>query len=154
MFPGEPNVSRIQFLDLHVFDASLVVYDDLDAHLVKHIRHQLVTGCVSHLHRLEQHSLLASVDILHINANEVIISRLSNECDVWRNVVPERLTHSSFNTRCDLFGYIMPSLFSTWRCSAPTMTPAEIGRQSASSQGSEPCKPTPGCHWPSVCEHL
>ena len=62
----------------HFFDASLVVYDGLDARLVKHICHQLVTSSVSHLHRPEHYSLLASVEIQHINMNKVIISRMSN----------------------------------------------------------------------------
>ena len=39
LFPGEPNVSRNRFADLHAFDASLVVYDGLDARIIKHIRH-------------------------------------------------------------------------------------------------------------------
>ena len=103
MFPGEPNVSRIWFADIHFFDARLLVYNVLNARLVKHIRHQLVIGHVSHQHRPRQHSLLASVEVLHINANEVITSKMLYECDILRNVVPGSLTHSSFNTRCALF---------------------------------------------------
>jgi hypothetical protein len=78
LFPGEPNVSGKSFVDFHFFDASLVVYDGLDARLVKHICHQLVTSSVSHLHRPEHYSFLASVEIQHINMNKVIISRMSN----------------------------------------------------------------------------
>ena len=75
--PDESEVSRRSFVDLSQvsFDLSLVVDDGLDARLVKHIRHQLVTSSASHLHRPGHHSLLASVEILHKNVNKVIISK-------------------------------------------------------------------------------
>ena len=87
LFPGEPNVSRNRFIDLHFFDASLVVYDGLDARLVKHICPQLVTCFASHLHCHGHHSLLASVEILHKNVNKVIISKMCNEYNVFVNIV-------------------------------------------------------------------
>ena len=88
LFPGESNVSRRSFVDPHFFDLSLVVDDGLDARLVKHIRHQLITCFASHLYRPGHHSLIASVEILLKNVNKVIISKMSNEYDLFVNVVP------------------------------------------------------------------
>ena len=88
LFPGEFDVSRRSFVDPHFFDLSLVVVDGLDARLVKHIRHQLVTCFASHLDRPRHHFLIASVEILHKNVNKVIISKMCNEYDVFVNVVP------------------------------------------------------------------
>ena len=87
LFPGESEVSRRSFIDPHLFDLSLVVDDGLDARLVKHICHQLVTCFASHMYRPGHHSL-ASVEILHKNVNKVIISKMCNEYDVFINVVP------------------------------------------------------------------
>ena len=67
LFPGQLEVSHIPFIGLHFFDATFVITVSLDARLVKHIRHQLVNS---------HHSLLAFVEILHINTNEAIISRM------------------------------------------------------------------------------
>ena len=78
MFPGQPQVSYIPFVDLDLFNVTFVIAVSLDERLIKHIRHQLVTGRVSHLARHGLHSLLASVEILHINTNETVISRIPN----------------------------------------------------------------------------
>ena len=76
LFPGQLEVSHIPFIGLHFFDATFVITVSLDARLVKHIRHQLMTGHVSHLVRHSHHFLLAFVEILHINTNKAIISRM------------------------------------------------------------------------------
>ena len=91
LFPSEPNVSCCWFFDRHILNASLVVHDGLNARLVKHIRHQLVTGCVSRHCRHGQRSILPSVEVLHINANKDIISAMLYQCQIMRNVVPEAL---------------------------------------------------------------
>ena len=78
LFPSQPEVSHSPFVGLHFFDATFVITVGLDARLVEHIRHQLVTGRVCHLARHGQHSLLAPVEILHMMMNEAIISRMSN----------------------------------------------------------------------------
>ena len=91
LFPSEPNVSRFRLADLHFFDVRLVVYDGLNTRLVKHIRHQLVTGRVSHHRRLGQRSVLPSIEVLHIKANKEIFSQMFYQCQIMRNVVSEAL---------------------------------------------------------------
>ena len=78
LFPGQLEVSHIPFIGLHFFDATFVITVGLDARLVEHIRHQLVTGRVCHLAHHGHHSLLVLVEILHMMMNEAIISRMSN----------------------------------------------------------------------------
>ena len=56
--------------------------------LVMHVLHEFITGFLSHTSRPGLISLLASKEILHIDMMyHVIISRMSNECDVLRNIV-------------------------------------------------------------------
>ena len=156
LFPSEPNVSRCRFFDLHFLDASLVVHDGLNVQLVKHIRHQLVTGRVSHHRRHGQRSVLSSVEVLHINANKDIISEMLYQCQIMRNVVPEALliARSAPAASC-LEITCTPDRVHRWqRCSGPTTTPAEAGRQSPCSQGSAAYRATPGYHWVCICEHL
>ena len=108
--PGQPHVSCLSFVDLHSKVGSVVCYDGLDARLVMHVLHEFITGFVSHTSRLGLISLLASEEILHIDAMyPVIISRKSNECDVLSNVVRGRLTHSSVVTRAALLANTLPS---------------------------------------------
>src|SRR6185437_2900595 len=80
------------FFYLHFLDASLVVHDGMNARLVKHIRHQLITGRVSHHRRLGQRSVLPSVEVLHIKANKETFSQMFYQCAIMRNVVPEALS--------------------------------------------------------------
>ena len=62
----------------------MVSYDGLDVRLVIHIRHELVTGFVSHLARHgRRYSLLQSIEILHIYAMSVF-QKISDECGVLR----------------------------------------------------------------------
>jgi hypothetical protein len=68
-----------------------------------HVLHEFITGFLSHTSRPGLKSQLASEEILHIDAMYlIIISRMSNECDVLSNVVRGRLTHSSAVTRTAL----------------------------------------------------
>ena len=78
----------------------MVCHDGLDARLVMYILHKFKTCFVSYTGRPVLISLLASVEILHIDAMFlVIISRMSNECDVLSTVVRGKLTHSLATTR-------------------------------------------------------
>jgi hypothetical protein len=53
-----------------------------------HVLHEFMIGFLSHPSRLRLKSLLASEEILHIDTMyAVIISRMSNKCDVLSNVV-------------------------------------------------------------------
>ena len=82
----------------------------LDARLVVQVLDEFLGGFVSHSIRLALISLLASKEILHIDTMyPVIISRMSNQCDVLSNVVRERLTQSSALTRCALSANTLPS---------------------------------------------
>ena len=79
----------------------VVLDHGLDARLVVHVLDEFLGGFVSHTIRLGLVSLLASKEIQHIDAMyPVIISRMSNQCDVLSNVVRERLTQSSALTCC------------------------------------------------------
>ena len=51
LFSSQPEVSYSPFVGLHFFNATFVITIGLDARLVEHIRHQLVTGRVCHLAR-------------------------------------------------------------------------------------------------------
>ena len=78
LVPSQPEISHSPFVGLHFFNATFVITIGLDACLIEHIRHQLVTGRVCHLACHGHHSLLAPVEILHMMMNEAIISRMSN----------------------------------------------------------------------------
>ena len=113
-FPGQPHVSCLIFVDLRTKVGSVVCYDGLDARLVMHVLHEFITGFVSHTSRPGLIYLLASEEILHIDAMyPVIISRMSNEYDVLSNVVRGRLTHSSCFTRRYGFRYGNICIFPT-----------------------------------------
>jgi hypothetical protein len=88
LFSGQPSVSCLSFVDLHSKDLCVVCYDGLDVCLVMHVLHEVRTCFLSHTIRPGLKSWLASEEILHIDAMyPVIISRMSNECDVLSNVV-------------------------------------------------------------------
>jgi len=67
----------------------MVGYDSLDARLVMHALYKFFfTDFGSHQSRLLLHPLLASEEILHIDATcPFIISKMSNEYNVLRNIV-------------------------------------------------------------------
>jgi len=88
------------FFNLHGSVLSVELDDGLDACLVVHVLHELLGGLFRDGLRLGLESLLASVEVLHIEAMyKVIISRMSSEGDVLSNVVQGILTHSSPFTR-------------------------------------------------------
>ena len=88
----------------------MVLDHGLDACLIVHVLDEFLGGFVSHNIRLGLVSLLASKEILHIDTMyPVIISRMSNQCDVLSNVVRERLTQSSASTRYALSANTLPS---------------------------------------------
>ena len=78
LVPSQPEISHSPFVGLHFSNTTFVITIGLDARLVEHIRHQLVTGRVCHLAHHGHHSLLAPVKIMHMMMNEAIISRMSN----------------------------------------------------------------------------
>ena len=66
----------------------MVLDHGLDACLIVHVLDEFLGDFVNHSIRLGLVSLLASKEILHIDVMyPVIISRISNECDVLSNVV-------------------------------------------------------------------
>ena len=77
LFPSQPEVSHSPFVGLHFFNVTFVITIGLDARLIEHINHQLVTGRVCHLACHGHHSF-APVQILHMMMNKAIISRMSN----------------------------------------------------------------------------
>jgi hypothetical protein len=77
-----------------------------------HVLHEFRTCFLSHTIRPGLKSQLAYEEILHIDAMyQVIISRMSNECDVLSNVVRGRLTHSSCITRWALLANCLQNRF-------------------------------------------
>ena len=110
LFPGQVHCSCLFFFNLHPSVLSIVVDDGLDARLVVHVLHELLGGFFRDGGRLGLVPLLASVEVLHIDAMyTVITSRMSSECDVLSNVVRGILTHSSPFTRSALLGNTLPS---------------------------------------------
>ena len=110
LFPGQVHCSCLFFFNLHPSILSIVVDDGLDARLVVHVLHKLLGSFFRDGGRLGLVPLLASVEVLHIDATyAVITSRMSSECDVLSNVVREILTHSSPFTRSALLGNTLPS---------------------------------------------
>jgi hypothetical protein len=110
LFPSQPHVSCLSIVDLHSKVGSVVCYDGLNVRLVMHVLHEFITGFVSHTSCPGLKFLLASEEILHIDAMyPVIIPRMSNECDVLSNVVRGRLTHSSAVTCAALLLNTLPS---------------------------------------------
>ena len=82
-------------------DVHVALDHGLDARLVVHVLDEFLGSFVSHRICLGLVSLLAYKKILHIDAMyPVIISRMSNQCDVLRNVEQERLTQSLALTCC------------------------------------------------------
>jgi hypothetical protein len=110
LFPGQRHVSCLDFGDLRSKDRPVVSYDGLDGRLIMHVHDQFFTALGRHQIRPGLKPLLASEEILHIDAMyPFIISRMSNECDVLSNVVTGRLTHSSAFTRAALLGKALPT---------------------------------------------
>ena len=88
----------------------VVLDHGLDVHLIVQLLDEFLGGFVSNSIRLGIISLLASKEILYIDVMyPVIISRMSNQCDVLSNVVRERLTQSSALTRYALLANTLPS---------------------------------------------
>ena len=79
----------------------MVLDHGLDARLVVHVLDEFLSGFVSQSIHLGLVSLLAMYP--------VIISRMSNQCDVLSNVVRERLTQSLALTCCALSMNTLPS---------------------------------------------
>ena len=93
LFRGQPHGSCRTFRDPHSKNFHVVLDHGQDARLVVHVLDAFLSGFDSHSIRLGLISLLASKEILHIDAMYlVIISRMSNQCDVLSNVVRERFT--------------------------------------------------------------
>ena len=88
LFRGQAHGSCRPFRDPLSKNFRVVLDHGLDAHLVVHVLDEFLGGFVSHSIRLGLVCLLASKEILHIDAMyPVIISRMSNQCDVLNNVV-------------------------------------------------------------------
>ena len=110
LFWGQPHGSCRTFREPHSKNFRMVLDRGLDVRLVVHVLDKFLGVFVSHIICLGLVSLLASKEILHIDAMyPVIISRMSNQCDVLSNVVRERLTQSSVLTRCALSANTLPS---------------------------------------------
>ena len=79
LFRGQPHGSCRTFREPHSKNFHVVLDHVVDACLVVHVSHNIRLGLIS---------LLASKEILHIDAMyPVIISRMPNQCDVLSNVV-------------------------------------------------------------------
>ena len=108
LFRGQAHGPCRPFRDPLSKNFRVVLDHGLDARLVVHVLDEFLGGFVSHSIRLALISLLASKEILHIDTMyPVIISRMSNQCDVLSNVVRERLTQSLALTRCALYASAM-----------------------------------------------
>ena len=95
LFRGQPHGSCHTFRDPHSKNFSVVLDHGLGVRLVVHVLDEFLGSFVSHNICLGLVSLLASKEILHIDAMyPIIISRMSNQCDVLSNIVRERLTQS------------------------------------------------------------
>ena len=96
LFPGQVHCSCLFFFNLHPSVLSIVVDDGLDAHLIVHVLHELLGSFFRDGGRLGLVPLLASVEVLHIDAVYIVItSRMSSECDILTNVVRGILTPCS-----------------------------------------------------------
>ena len=103
LFRGQPHGSCRTFREPHSKNFRMVLDRGLDARLVVLVLDKFLGGFVCHSIHLGLVFLLASKEILHIDAMyPVIISRMFNQCDVLSNVVRERLTQRSALTRCAL----------------------------------------------------
>ena len=110
LFRGQPHGSCRTFREPHCKNFHVVLDHGLDACLVVHVLGEFLGGFVSHNICLGLVSLLAPKKILHIDAMyPVIISRMTNQCNVLSNVVRERLTQSSALTRYALSANTLPS---------------------------------------------
>ena len=88
LFRVQPHGSCRTFRGPHSKNFCMVLDHGLDARLIVHVLDEFLSGFVSHSIRLGLVSLLASKEILHIDMMyPVIISRMSNQCDVLSNVV-------------------------------------------------------------------
>jgi hypothetical protein len=106
---GHHDASCVSFGDLPSKEGRVISYDGLDARLVMHVLYEFFIDFGSHQSHHVLKSLLASEEILHIEAMyPFIISRMSNECDVLSNVVRGRLSHSSAFTRSTLLPNSLP----------------------------------------------
>jgi len=105
----------------------VVLDHGLDARLAVYVLDEFLGDFVSHSINLCLVSLLLSKEILYIDAMyPIIISRMSNQCDVLSNVVQERLTQSSALTRCAYrrIPYHLDQGCYGWWHSGPTCRPA------------------------------
>ena len=110
LFQGQAHGSCRPFRDPLSKKFRVVLDHGLDARLVVHVLDEFLGSFVSHSICLGLISLLASKEILYIDVMyPVIISRMSDQCDVLSNVVRERLTQSSALTRCALSANTLPS---------------------------------------------
>ena len=101
LYSGQAHRSCRTFREPHFKNFRVVLDHGLDARLVVHVIDEFLGGFVSHSICLGLVSLFASKEILHIDVMyPVIISRMSNQCDVLRNVEQERLTQSLALTCC------------------------------------------------------
>ena len=88
LFRGQPHGSCHTFREPHSKNFHVVLDHGLDVCFVVHVLDEFLGGFVSHNIRLGLVSLFASKEILHIDTMyPVIISRMSNQCDVLSNVV-------------------------------------------------------------------
>jgi hypothetical protein len=93
---GQHHDSCVLFRDLLSKDDPMVSYDGLDVRLVVHVHDEFFIASGRHRIHPNLISLQASKEILHTNMMDaLIISRMSNECNILRNIVRERLTHNS-----------------------------------------------------------
>jgi hypothetical protein len=100
--PGQRNPSCFSLAEGLSKYRRIVVSVGLDTPLVVHVSDVLPTGCGSRPIRLGLKSFFGPEILLHTKPMyPFIISRkdLPNECDVLSNVVQERLTQNSANTR-------------------------------------------------------
>ena len=104
LFRGQPHGSCRTFREPHSKNFHVVLDHGLDTRLVVHVLDEFLSGFVSHSIHLGLVSLLASKEILHIDAMyPVIILRISNQYNALSNVVRERLTQSLALTHCALY---------------------------------------------------
>jgi hypothetical protein len=99
---GQRNLSCMRLGEGLVKYRPVVVYVGLDARIVVHLGDVLPTSCSSHPIRLGLKSFFGLEKFLHTKPMYpfiISIKVLTNEYDVLSNVLRERLTQNSANTR-------------------------------------------------------
>jgi len=102
LVPGQRNPSCLRLGEGLPKYRPVVVYVGLDAPMVVHLGDVLPTSCGSRPIRLGLKSFFGLEIFLHTKPMYpfiISIKDLTNECDVLSNVVRERLTQNSANTR-------------------------------------------------------